>query len=79
MIQRVTISLEKELLEELKSMAKREKLSLSKFIAKSLEEYVIERKKKEAGRKLLRVRLSKRELKDAFEELQKMRREERDL
>lgn len=79
MIQRVTISLEKELLEELKSMAKREKLSLSKFIAKSLEEYVIERKKKEAGRKLLRVRLSERELKDAFEELQKMRREERDL
>ena len=79
MIQRVTISLEKELLEELKSMAKREKLSLSKFIAKSLAEYVIERKKKEAGRKLLRVRLSERELKDAFEELQKMRREERDL
>ncbi len=79
MIQRVTISLEKELLEEIKSMAKREKLSLSKFIAKSLEEYIIERKKKEAGRKLLRVRLNERELKDAFEELQKIRGEEKDL
>jgi metal-responsive CopG/Arc/MetJ family transcriptional regulator len=79
MIQRVTISLEKELVEELKNIAKKEGLSLSKFIAKSLEEYVIEKRKKEAGKKLLTTRLSKEDLRKAFEELQNIRREKTDL
>jgi len=76
MIQRVTISLEKELVEELKSIAKKEGLSLSKFIAKSLKEYIIEKRKKEAGKKLLKIRLSKKEVEKAFEELRSIRKEE---
>ena len=76
MIQRVTISLEKELVEQLKSIAKKEGLSLSKFIAKSLKEYIIEKRKKEAGKKLLEIRLSKKEVEKAFEELQSIRKEE---
>jgi len=76
MIQRVTISLEKELVEELKSIAKKEGLSLSKFIAKSLEEYVIEKRKKEAGKKLFKIKLSKEEVEKAFEELKNIRKEE---
>ena len=75
MIQRVTISLEKELVEELKSIAKKEGLSLSKFIAKSLREYVIEKRKKEAGKKLLKIRLGKKEVEKAFEELRSIRKE----
>ena len=77
MIQRVTISLEDELVEELKNLAKKEGVSLSKFVAKSLKEYIIERKKKEAGRKLLKIRLGEEEIKKALEELQTIRREER--
>jgi len=76
MIQRVTISLEKELVEELKSIAKKEGLSLSKFIAKSLEEYVIEKRKKEVGKKLFKIKLSKEEIEKAFEELKNIRKEE---
>jgi len=76
MIQRVTISLEKELVEELKSIAKKEGLCLSKFIAKSLEEYVIEKRKKEAGKKLFKIKLSKEEIEKAFEELKNIRKEE---
>ncbi|GAB6064928.1 hypothetical protein JCM9492_00200 [Aquifex pyrophilus] len=75
MVQRVTISLDKELVEELKSLARKEGLSLSKFIAKSLEEYVIKRRKKEAGKKLLKIKLNKQEVEKAFEELKRIRNE----
>jgi len=44
--------IDRRLVEELKSLAKKEGVSLSKLIARSLEEFLIERKKKEAGRKL---------------------------
>ena len=76
MIQKVTVSLEKELVEELKSITKKEGLSLSKFIAKSLEEYIIEKRKKEAGKKLLKIKLRKKEIEKAFEELRSIRKEE---
>ena len=76
MVERVTISMDKELVEELKSLARKEGVSLSKFIAKSLEEFVIERRKKEAGRRLLNFRLSESEAKQVLEELSRMRREE---
>ncbi len=76
MVERVTISMDKKLVEELKNLARKEGVSLSKFIAKSLEEFVIEQKKKEAGRKLLNFKLSKSEAEQALEELSRMRREE---
>lgn len=67
----------KDLVEELKSLARKEGVSLSRFIAKLLEEFVIERRKKEAGRKLLSFRLSKKEVKRALEELTRMREKDR--
>ena len=73
---RVTVSLDRDLVEELKRLSKKEGVSLSKFVARSLEEFLIERKKKEAGRKLLEVRLSEEEGRLAMEELSRMRREE---
>lgn len=76
MVERVTISMDKELVEELKSLARKEGMSLSKFIARSLEEFVIERRKKEAGRRLLNFRLSESEAKQVLEELSRMRSEE---
>ena len=76
MVERVTISMDKELVEELKSLARKEGMSLSRFIARSLEEFVIERRKKEAGRRLLNFRLSESEVKQVLEELSRMRREE---
>ncbi len=76
MVERVTVSMDKELVEELKSLARKEGVSLSKFIARSLEEFVIERRKKEAGRRLLSFRLSESEAKQVLEELSRMRREE---
>jgi len=77
MVERVTISIDRRLAEELKSLAKKEGVSLSKLIAKSLEEFLIERKKKEAGRKLLGIKLTKEEAQEALEELSRIRKEER--
>ncbi len=76
MVERVTISMDKELVEELKSLARKEGMSLSRFIARSLEEFIIERRKKEAGRRLLNFRLSESEVKQVLEELSRMRSEE---
>ena len=77
MIERVTISIDKRLVEELKSLAKKEGLSLSKLIARSLEEFLIERKKKEAGKKLMNIRLTKEEVREALRELSCIREEDR--
>ncbi len=77
MIERVTISIDKRLVEELKSLAKKEGLSLSKLIARSLEEFLIERKKREAGKKLMNIRLTKEEVREALRELSCIREEDR--
>ncbi len=77
MIERVTISIDKRLVEELKSLAKKEGLSLSKLISRSLEEFLIERKKKEAGKKLMSIRLTKEEVREALKELSCIREEDR--
>jgi len=76
MTKRITISVEEKLARELRDLAKKEGLSLSKFIAKSLKEYVIEKKKKEAGKKLFGIKLSKEEVEKALEELRGIRKEE---
>ncbi len=77
MVERVTISIDRRLVEELKSLAKKEGVSLSKLIARSLEEFLIERKKKEAGRKLMSIRLTKEEVQEALKELSRIRKEDR--
>ena len=77
MIEKVTIFIDKRLVEELKSLAKKERLSLSKLISRSLEEFLIERKKKEAGKKLMSIRLTKEEVREALKELSCIREEDR--
>jgi len=77
MIKRVTISVESSLVDELRSLAKKEGVSLSKLIAKSLEELLVEKKKREAGRKLLNVKLNEDEAKMALKELSRIREEDR--
>ncbi len=77
MIEKVTIFIDKRLVEELKSLAKKERLSLSKLISRSLEEFLIERKKKEAGKKLMGIRLTKEEVREALKELSSIREEDR--
>ena len=77
MVERVTISIDKRLVEELKNLAKKEGLSLSKLISRSLEEFLIERKKKEAGKKLMSIRLTKEEVREALKELSCIREEDR--
>ncbi len=76
MVERVTISMDKKLLEELRRLAKSEGLSLSKLVSRSLEEFLIERKKREAGRKLFKIKFSREEAQKALKELSRMRREE---
>ncbi len=75
MVERVTISIDKRLTEELRSLAEKEGVSLSELIAECLEKSLVERKKKEAGRKLLNIRLGKEEAEEAFKELSRIRRE----
>ncbi len=77
MVERVTISIDKKLAEELKNLAKKEGVSLSKLIAKSLEEFVIERKKKKAGRRFMNIRLTEEEAREALIELSRLREEDR--
>ena len=57
--------------------AKKERLSLSKLISRSFEEFLIERKKKEAGKKLMSIRLTKEEVREALKELSCIREEDR--
>ncbi len=76
MVERVTISMDKKLVDELRRLAKSEGTSLSKLISRSLEEFLIERKKKEAGRKLFKIKFSTEEAQEALTELSRMRNEE---
>ena len=75
-VERITISLDVKLAEELRIIARREKLSLSKLIAQAVRECVVERKRKEAGRRLLELHVDKDKLEEAEKELLRMRREE---
>ncbi len=75
MTRRITISLDDQLVEELKNLAKNQNVSLSRFIANSLREYLIEKKKQKVGKKILNLKLSEKDLKVAFEELKHLREE----
>ncbi len=76
MAERITVSLDPRIAQELRTIAHREKISLSKLVAQAIQEYVVERKRKEAGRKLLKIRIDKDKLDQAERELSRMREEE---
>ena len=76
MAERITVSLDPRIAQELRTIAHREKISLSKLVAQAVQEYVVERKRKEAGRKLLKIRIDKDKLDQAERELSRMREEE---
>ncbi len=75
--ERVTFTVEKNLLEELKKVAKAEKKSLSKVISEAVKEFIVERKRKKMARKLLELEISKEEEEKALKELERIRREAR--
>jgi len=77
MAERITVSIERELAEELRKMARKKKVSLSKLVAETLKEYLVERERKASGRQLLEVKLSKDEVRKAFKELTVLREESR--
>jgi len=69
---RLTISIEEELLQEIKRLAKREGKSVSEFVRSSLREWLMDRKRRQAGMKLLEFVGSVSE--DALKELEAERR-----
>jgi metal-responsive CopG/Arc/MetJ family transcriptional regulator len=69
---RLTISIEEELLQEIKRLAKKEGKSVSEFVRSSLREWLMDRKRRHAGMKLLEFVGSVSE--DALKELEAERR-----
>lgn len=72
---RITISISEELEKELREVAKREKRSVSAFVAAILQEYLEERKRRESGYRLLEVAGTVHVAPDIHEQLRKMRKE----
>ena len=54
-IERITVSIDKEFAEELRRIAKNKGKSLSKLIRDSLQEWLIDRERKEAGMAVLKL------------------------
>ena len=54
-IERITVSIDKEFAEELRRIAKNKGKSLSKLIRDSLQEWLIDRERKEAGMAILKL------------------------
>ena len=54
-IERITVSIDKEFAEELRRIAKNKDKSLSKLIRDSLQEWLIDRERKEAGMAVLKL------------------------
>jgi len=75
MLAKFTISIEEELLEEIKSLAKKEGKSVSELIRTSLKDWLAERKRRQAGMKLFEFIGSVSE--DALKELEAERRIDR--
>ncbi|TCK02483.1 DUF6364 family protein [Phorcysia thermohydrogeniphila] len=69
---RLTISIEEELLKEIKKLAKKEGKSVSEFVRSSLREWLTDRKRRQAGMRLLEFVGSVSE--DALKELEAERR-----
>ncbi len=76
MSERITVSLDPNIAQELRTLARREKVSISRLVSQAVKEYVVEKKRKEAGKKLLKIRIDKNKLDQAERELSRMREEE---
>jgi len=78
---RVCITIQNSLLEEVKKLAKQEKTSVSGIINKYLYHALVEKRKKEAGMKVLELvkekPLTEEQIREAMEEIRKMRKESR--
>ena len=76
MVRRVTLSIKEEVLGELRRLAKAHGMSLSRFVTKALEEFVIENRKRKAGMELLELIKSRKLVSnEAGKELERMREE----
>jgi metal-responsive CopG/Arc/MetJ family transcriptional regulator len=76
---RVCITLQSSLLEEVKKVAKEEKTSVSGVINKYLYQALVEKRKREAGMRVLKLvkekPLTKEQVEEALKELKKIRKE----
>jgi len=77
MVKRVTVSLNKEIVESLKLIAIQEKKSISEIVREAIEGFILYQKRKQVGENLLnlvekRPQLNKEE---ALKELERLRRE----
>ena len=78
MIERITISMDKEFVEELKRLANQEEKSLSSLVREALEEWLISTKRKSTGKALLAL-IKERDCvdeKEALKAIETMRRQE---
>jgi len=78
MVDRITVSIEKEFVEELKSLANQEEKSLSSLVREALEEWLISIRKKRAGKTLLALLKEKSciDEKKALKAIETMRKQE---
>jgi len=72
---RVTVTMNENLVDEVKRLAVNEKKSVSSFISEAVEYYIREKKKKEAGEELLRFSGNAFVDENALSELEKGRAE----
>jgi len=76
---RVCITIQNSLLEEVKKLAKQEKTSVSGIINKYLYQAIVEKRRKETGMKVLELvkekPLTEEQVREAVEEIRKMRKE----
>ena len=78
MVERITVSIDREFVEELKSLANQEEKSLSSLVREALEEWLISIRKKSAGKALLALLKEKSciDEKEALKAIETMRRQE---
>ncbi len=74
---RITVHLPDKLAEEIKRYAKDEGVSVSRFVAKSLEEYIREGRKKKHAERILMMARENLVSDDALEELERGRLDDR--
>ena len=76
MTERITISLERETVEELRLLSRQEGVPVSKLVREAIEKWLLHEKRRRIGEKLLgMVEEKPRVRREALEELERIRRE----
>jgi len=75
MVERVTVSLEREMVEELRRLSRQEGKSISGLVREAIEKWLLHERRRRAGEELLRLVEESSRVKEveAFEKLEKIR------